>query len=473
MKIKNYIVILVILALMTNLLSGCVFRGDTLNNKENEMVVQEAKLSFESLWNESQMIKGHKAYGLSYDRYPNAPFIGSIATTGFMLASIPGAIEREWITYDEGKERVLGTLETFKNIKNINGFYYHFYDMRTANRAYNSEISVIDSSLFLAGAITAGEYFGDDAKEKANFLVDRVNWNWYTFINFSQGKRMFRMGFKPDNAIKDGKYIYSFKQYDNNGNVILDINAGDNVTSNDYDGFFGEWGCYAEQLIMYILGAGAKNQEYNTGNTLYYQIEKRKKSYKDGPEFIVSPNGSIFTYQFSHAFIDFRNIVDKNGINWFDNSVKATEAAILYAKENSNLFKSYGENSWGATACDSPTGYRGDLGFKPCYGTPVLDGTIAPCGALGSIVFKPEEVIKALEHYNSIEGFKTTKYGLRDAYVIKNNDTKWFSSDIVGIDKGITAVMCLNYLNDGIVWKNFMKNDTVKNGLEALEFDEE
>ena len=39
------------------------------------------------------------------------------------------------------------------------GFYYHFLDMRTGKRVWQSELSLIDTTLLLAGVLTASAVF--------------------------------------------------------------------------------------------------------------------------------------------------------------------------------------------------------------------------------------------------------------------------------------------------------------------------
>ena len=41
----------------------------------------------------------------------------------------------------------------------------------------------------------------------------------------------------------------------------------------------------------------------------------------DIKDIIYTYCGSLFTYQYSHAWIDFRNLIDINGVNWFKNSI--------------------------------------------------------------------------------------------------------------------------------------------------------
>ena len=62
------------------------------------------------------------------------------------------------------------------------------------------------------------------------------------------------------------------------------------------------------------------------------------------------------------------------------------------------------------------------------------------------------------------------KYGLKDGYNLE--DVKpWFAKEYIGIDKGIELIMIENYLN-GTIWKYFMKNKYVQDGLKILEFSE-
>jgi hypothetical protein len=64
------------------------------------------------------------------------------------------------------------------------GFYYHFLDMETGERFEQVELSTIDTTFLLAGALFCGEYFDrDDGEEReirdlAEKLYARVEWDW-------------------------------------------------------------------------------------------------------------------------------------------------------------------------------------------------------------------------------------------------------------------------------------------------------
>ena len=161
-----------------------------------------------------------------------------------------------------------------------------------------------------------------------------------------------------------------------------------------------------------------------------------KGSYK-GETFVFCGSGAAFTYQWTHAFIDFRNLRDKLNRDWFTNSRHAALAARQYAIDNASRLKGLGPNSWGMSASISPsTGYSGHYGSHPIgAGHKLLeDGTVAPYGALSFMPFTPVESKAALEHMYKIPGL-VGEYGLYDAYsyVTKaKGDLPWIAKSYSG-----------------------------------------
>ena len=165
-------------------------------------------------------------------------------------------------------------------------------------------------------------------------------------------------------------------------------------------GFEGHWDFYAEQLMMYFLGAASPT--YPTNTDMFYDFQRREGSFGGYPAFIYSWHGSIFTYQFSHAWFDLRHLKDEKNVDWFENSIIASLSNRKYSMENNSLFKTLNKNSWGMTASDGPKGYNGHYGAIPNgYNNDAnyVDGTVPPTGAAGSIAFTPQESIKALMNY--------------------------------------------------------------------------
>ena len=116
----------------------------------------------------------------------------SIAPTGFALAAYPVGVERGFITRDDAIKRTLTTLRFFWNspqgpepdATGYKGFYYHFLDMKTGRRTWDCELSTIDSTFLIAGALTAAEYFNRDTEDEreirklADALYRRADWQW-------------------------------------------------------------------------------------------------------------------------------------------------------------------------------------------------------------------------------------------------------------------------------------------------------
>ena len=316
----------------------------------NDLILKELKKSYNFFIKEANLKRNSRGYGLIRDKNLIDKNIASIASVGYGLAGLMIGVKHNWINYKKAYDRINKTLDTFiKNVEGQNGFFYHFVNMENGKREWNCEISIIDTAIFICGAIAAGAYFKGEVEEKAELLYKNINWNWYK----NKDTNLFYMGYKPE------------------------------------VGFWGKWDMYAEQLMLYILGSGSPTHKID--KSMYYQFERRKSDYKDIKDIIYTYCGTLFTYQYSHAWIDFSNLIDKDGINWFENSVKATKANRLYCIENKENFKTYNENSWGLTACLSPKGYS-SFGAKPCEDNldSKNDGTISPCGAIGSIVFTKE-----------------------------------------------------------------------------------
>ena len=391
-----------------------------------QIVEDEMKGSFDFFWEQANTTPGSSGFGLVRDRYPGSESIASIASTGFGLTAYLIGINKGYITEQEGYERVSQTLDTLLAMDREEGFYYHFVDIESGKRAWESEVSSIDTSILMMGVLSVGEYFGGEIGEKAYQIYDTVNWPWFLDDN----RQMFYMAYRPEK------------------------------------GFEGHWDFYAEQLMMYVLAAGSVTHPVD--EIPYYTFTRHVASYEDGEPFIHSWFGSLFTYQYSHAWIDFRDYVDREGVNWFDNSIKASLAQYNFAVDMDSKYETLGPNAWGLTACDGPNGYNGRYGAPPSgfdNQQHFVDDTIAPCAAVGSIIFTPKQSEQALRNYASIPELKGM-YGFYDAY---NLTEDWFDSDVIGIDKGITLLMLANAENN-FVYQIMMQNETILNGLSKLQF---
>lgn len=382
----------------------------------NDILKQELKkciLYFKDNTNYDDKTLG---FGLTRDKYPLMSHVASISATGYSLASIPISIINKWLDYEEGYCIAKKSLNTIYNLENINGFYYHYLNYYDGSRELNSEISIIDTAILLCGVLCVGDYFGGEVLELSNQIFGRVNWN--TFVD--QKCNMFYLGYKKR--------------------------------------FYGHWDNYAEQLIMYILGAGSDT--YAISKDIYYSFNR---NYSNG--IIYSWFGSLFTYQYSHGWINFRGLKDELGTNWYDNSMAATLANKAYCSNLKN--KTFKLGYWGLSSTITNKRYSQRLGAEPCMSKIKTDGTISLSSLICSIVY--DDGVESLINKLYLEYSKAfDKYGFVTSVNLGKKDP-WFSYEYLGIDKGNTMITLSNYF-DNTIWNIMMNNKYVKQGLKKLNF---
>jgi len=347
--------------------------------------------------------------------------LASVAATGFGLAALCIGAERGYESPAEIRKRVRSTLEFLLDSKplTVNGFFYHFIDMKSGARAPNSELSSIDTTILLCGMLTARKYFQDaQITSLATRLYERVDWPW--MLN---GGVTFAMAWKPE------------------------------------DGFTrARWDTYNELMMLYLLAIGSPTKP--VAPTTWAEWARPKVEFK-GIKYI-SGAAPLFIHQYSHAWFDFRNKRDAYA-NYFENSVKATRAHKLFCLSLAGQFPDYTENLWGITASDSVHGYVA-WGGPPAEGP--IDGTVVPAAAAGSLPFLPSDTLKVLrtarERYPAAWG----QYGFVDAF---NPLTNWVNPDVIGIDTGISMLMAEN-VRTGFVWKTFMKNPEAQKAVKLAGF---
>jgi len=349
--------------------------------------------------------------------------LGSVASVGFGLSGICIADARGWIPRDQATERVRATLEAFQSrLVNEHGFFYHFYLTRDGSRAGKSELSSIDTALFLAGAVTAREYFKDlQITTLVNAIYERIDWPWML-----DGGTTLRLGWTPEKG---------FIPY--------------------------RWSRYSEHMVMDLVGIGAESHPLPPEE--WKAWERKPVGKWSGYEFLECR--PLFTHQYSQAYVDFRGKND--GIaDYFENSRLATLAQRQMCIGLAAKYPHWGENVWGLSASDSAHGYVA-WGGPPAH--PAIDGTIVPCAPGGSIPFAPAECLAALRTMKEQYGdLAWAKYGFVDAF---NPETGWKDKDVIGIDVGITLLQAENY-RTALIWKTFMQAPEIRRAMELAGFHE-
>ena len=368
------------------------------------------------------------SFGLVPDSYPTKwSATASVAGSGYLYPALIIAVRLGKMSQEEARQITLKALRALMGLERVHGWFYHFYDIPSGKKTPTSEVSTIDTALLLGGVLTAAGYFGGEVLELALHILEEVDFPFFY-----------------------SKYGYMFSM------------------SMSHDGKFqGHWDRYAEQLLLYVIGAANPRPEHAMAAKIYQGFIRERGLYKHH-DIICSWHGSLFTYQYSHAYVDFRHLEDSDGVNWFHNSVEASLASYEYALAHKGEFASLHEKSWGLTACANIEGYSGRYGAPPTgIGESYSDGTIAPCGAIGSLPFTPKQSLGALDYFYKKKEL-LSDYGLLDSY---NEDIKFVCPYYLSIDKGISMVMIENFLK-GTVWDCFMSLDIIKRGLVKLGFKE-
>jgi hypothetical protein len=149
----------------------------------SQVIIDEHELGFKFFWELANTNLESPGYGLIPDRFHTFTntkgSVSSIASVGFGLSALPVGIEAGWITRAEGEQRAYHTLLTLQNMQRTHGFWYHFVDMQTGLRVWQSEVSIIDSAILINGALVVGRYFGGEIEELAYQLYEEMEWNWY------------------------------------------------------------------------------------------------------------------------------------------------------------------------------------------------------------------------------------------------------------------------------------------------------
>lgn len=409
--------------------------------------------------------------GLIPDSWPAHSF-SSIAAIGFGLTAYGVGVQRGYITREQAVKRTLATLRFLHDApqnaseddaSGYHGFFYHFLNMKTGRRATRHvEVSSVDTTLLLGGVLFAESYYDHDTPQEreirrlADEIYRAVDWPW-----MQPRAPLISMGWTPG-----GKFIPA------------------------------DWKGYDEGMLVYILALGSPTHPIANGAWAAWTATYPKNwGTFYGQTFLnFAP---LFGHQYSEIWVDFRGIRDAwsraHGLDYFENSRRATLSQRNYAIANPGHWTGYGKNVWGLTACDGPGSVRvdGPDGIRQFHGYTARgagldyisdDGTIAPTAAGGSIAFAPGVVIPALQEMKRRYGSAIyNRYGFVDAFNPSFHATMtsrtgrmvpgmgWADTVQLGIDQGPIVLMIENWRSD-FIWKVMRKNPYIRKGLQRAGF---
>ena len=395
--------------------------------------------------------------GLIADNTASSSVPASIAGVGLLLASYPVAVERSLIGRAEAVRRTRTTLRFFSRARQgtmpdatgYRGFFYHFLDVATGTRAWQCELSTIDSAILIAGALTAAAYFdrATEAEREIRSLADdlygRMDWRWA-----QNGGSSVSHAWTPEGGFERHR-----------------------------------WEGYNEALILYVLGLGSPTHRLPASSyAAWCSTYKWKKLY--GHEFLYG--APLFMHQLSHIWIDCRGIQDefmrRQAIDYFENSRRATYVNREYCVRNPRGFRDYGAEVWGVTASNGPGPVRRRVGGIPrrflgyiARGVPYGpdDGTLAPWAVAASLPFAPEIVLPSLEHCSKAYPHMENEYGLvcsfNPTFPVRGSKHGWISKDHFALDQGPVILMIENY-RSGLIWRLMRSCAYIVDGLRRAGF---
>ena len=231
---------------------------------------------------------------------------------------------------DEAAARTLATLRFFRNspqgpepdATGHRGFYYHFLHMGSGRRAWSCELSTVDTSYLMAGALPAPTYFGGgDPEERrsvssADFLYRRVDWGW---------------------ALNRGRTLLA--RLDPRGRLPAL-----------------PWTGYSEALLLYLLALGSPTHPISPSSLRGLDGDVPPGERSTGWSSSTRPRSSSTSFPTSGS-ISGGSATPRCAAAGSTISRTAAGRPYVqqrYAMRNPKGFRLYGEFCWGITACEGP-----------------------------------------------------------------------------------------------------------------------
>lgn len=399
---------------------------------DDSLLALTQKQSFLYFWD-----YGHPFSGLARERTGSGETV-TTGGSGFGIMAVPAAIERGWITREQGFER-LSTIVHFLNTRadRFHGAFPHWLNGTTGKvqpfGAKDDGADLVETAFMMEGLLTVQQYFKEGNRDEMALcdtiqkIWESVEWTWFQ----RSGQQKLYWHWSPNYDWEMNMPITGWNEA-----LIVYVLAASSPT-------------YPIEKPVYENG-WAQNGGIRNGN-FFYDVQLPLGEDRGGP---------LFFAHYSFLGLDPRNLSDAYANYWTQNTALA-RINYRYCIDNPKGNFGFGEDCWGLSASDSPTGYNPS--------SPNNDnGTIAPTAALSSFPYSPVESMRALRFFYYVLGDKIWgNYGFTDSF---NLNGKWFSNSYLAIDQAPVVVMIENY-RTGLLWNLFMRNEEVRRGLKRLGFD--
>lgn len=376
------------------------------------------------------------------DIYPeNDKNIITSGGSGFGVMALIVAMERKFISKEEGVQRLEKIVHFLETADRFHGAWPHWWNGETGKvKPFGKKDDggdLVETSYMIQGLLCARQYF-KDGNEKEKVLAQRIDklWKEVEYDWFRNGQNVLYWHWSPN---------YEWQM---------------NFPVRGYN----------ECLIMYVLAAaspthGVPAKVYHEGWAECGKIRSKHEvfgyplqlRYQGNP-----PNAApLFWSHYSYLGLNPRGLKDVYTDYWKENT---SQTMINYTWCVSNLkkYKGYSKDNWGLTSSYS----------VKFYSTHAPDeendlGVISPTAALSSMPYTPERSMDALKHwYYNMNDKLWGPYGFYDAF---SETEDWYPQVYLAIDQGPIPVMIENY-RTGLLWNLFMSCPEIQTGLKKLGF---
>jgi exo beta-1,2-glucooligosaccharide sophorohydrolase (non-reducing end) len=393
--------------------------------------------------------------GLAKENIAGRTNMIAAGASGFGIMALIVGTERNFITRKQSVERFIKIVSFLERAEKFHGAFPHFIDGPTGKvepffGMRDNGGDLVETSFLLQGLLAARAYFNKEdsdekmIREKITTIWQNIEWDWYR--RYPDSKYLY-WHWSPDKA-----WIINHRLTGWNETMVTYLLAIASPThSVPASLYYSGWANQDSTGQRYRInwGGTTDGSMYTNGKT-YFGVKL---------DVGVSNGGPLFFTHYSYLGYDPHSMTDKY-TNYFTNNRNIALINYRYCEQNPDHYKGYSDSCWGLTACDGPFDY---LPSEPVAGR--NDGTIAPTGAVSSIPYTPVESMKALKNYYYNYGkFLWGEYGFRDAFNLSQN---WSSEIYMGLNQAPMVVMIENY-RTGLIWKLFMSNSDIKNGIEKL-----
>ncbi|HVM87312.1 MAG TPA: glucoamylase family protein [Puia sp.] len=415
----------------------------TKNLSDSALLDTVERQTFKYFWDGAEPNSGMAPERIHMDNdYPEHDQ-RTIATggSGFGCMAIIAAIDRRYITRQEGVKRFGKIISFLEKADRFHGAYPHWLNDETAHvKPFGRDDDggdLVETCYLFQGLLCVREYFknGNEQEKKLALQIDAlwkdVDFNWYC-----NNQNVLFWHWSPTHGWKMNFPVHG----------------------------------YNECLILYVMAAmspthGINADVYHHGWAQNGAINKISFYKDDTLHLFMQGNpphgGPLFWSQYSYLGLDPHGLKDEYADYWKENSIQSL-INYQWCVDNPKHFSGYGKSNWGLTASYSVIGYAA---HAPDMQNDL--GVISPTAATASIPYTPEESMAAMRYwYDSLGDKIWGAYGFYDAFSETKN---WYPPHYLAIDQGPAAVMIENY-RSGLLWNLFMGCPETQAGLKKLGF---